>query len=320
MKKQQALIGTSGTNCLTGYASKTKKYKLYSHELTQEQFKLIEKYLPIVKLTRPLKYAKIDFINAMFYVLKTGCQWRELPEKYPPFKSVHRYFRILCMKFVWNKIVKHINMEYVKPKHYGQKNNSGVKIKTSKCKISCPDAMLIIDSKSIRTSNYYNGSFKGRDGNKKIKGIKLCPVIDRARRLWSLQMYSANTDECKCFKIGLERAIVPKIKPNAKIVIADRYFDSQPFKEYTKRILNLDTYTLKRIPKRKFELPEDKIRTKYLEKKMQELVNPHRYLIEQFFAHLEQARRLVQVYERKTSSYLGFVNLRVIQMMIRRMG
>lgn len=278
-----------------------KRSRVCSTDLSVEQFKMIEKYLPKTRVTRPKIYSNIDKFNAMLYVLHTGCQWRELPERYPPFRIVHKFFRKLCVNYTLEKIVKSLNT---------------CKVFKKRNKVSYPDAVLLIDSKSVRVSEYYNGINKGYDGHKKIKGLKLCPVIDRARRLWSLQAFPANTPETECFKIGLERSLMPSIKPYAKYVIGDRYFDNSKFKYYTKKVLNLDTLTLKRFRIRK---KDKEVRKDFLDLKLKRLIADNRYIIEQFFSHLEKARRLVIVYERKTSSYIGFVNLRVIQLMIKRL-
>lgn len=42
---------------------------------------------------RPLKYSKRQMVNAIFYVAKTGCQWRFLPKDYPPWRRVYNNFR-----------------------------------------------------------------------------------------------------------------------------------------------------------------------------------------------------------------------------------
>lgn len=279
-------------------------YKSHPITLSQNQYNFIYNLLPKVKRTRPIIHCRKLIIEALFYVLKTGCQWRLLPNNFPPFRIVHRFFRKLCVLGTWDKITKVLcfgDLFY--------KQNS----------LSFPDALIIIDSKSIRTSCYYNGSNRGYDGHKKIDGIKLCPVIDKAARLWSIQMFSANTNECKAFQVGLERAIVPKLTPTPIVGIGDRFFDSQPFKDHCLSVLNLYFVTLAKGKSCKGETQEEADAKKFEQKKISDMISPIRYIIEQTFAHLEQSRRLVMVYERKSSSYLGMVNLRFIQMWLNRL-
>jgi transposase len=70
----------------------------YPSDLTLEQFTLIELMLPSKKATRPRKHSHYDLFNAILYVLITGCQWRQLPNDLPNWKTVHHYF------LTWSKL------------------------------------------------------------------------------------------------------------------------------------------------------------------------------------------------------------------------
>ena len=68
----------------------------YATDLTDEQWTKIEPLLPRGKPQgRPAKYPKRELLNAMLYLLRTGCSWRMLPHDLPPFRSVHWYFSLL---------------------------------------------------------------------------------------------------------------------------------------------------------------------------------------------------------------------------------
>jgi hypothetical protein len=188
----------------------------------------------------------------------------------------------------------------------------------SRNQLKAPDLMLIVDSKSIRSSEYLSKHYKGYDGNKHIKGIKLCPVLDRLRRCWRITTTPANQSEHRGVTKALEQTLNSKIRPYSKLVIGDRYFDSIPLQTQLKIHYNLDLIALQKRPKRKFHTPEDEILRLQREENKKRLVNPYRYIVEQFFAHIEKARRLVMVYERRINSYTGFVKLRVIQLLLKR--
>lgn len=53
---------------------------------------------------RPLKHAPRELINAIFYVLQTGCSWRALPHDLPPWQTVYTYFRKLQRDGVWERM------------------------------------------------------------------------------------------------------------------------------------------------------------------------------------------------------------------------
>jgi len=53
---------------------------------------------------RPPKYEQRRVVDALLYVVKTGCQWRQLPSDYPPWKTVHEHFRAWRDSGVWERI------------------------------------------------------------------------------------------------------------------------------------------------------------------------------------------------------------------------
>ena len=71
----------------------------YPSDVTREQF---EKIRPILesarKKTKPRKLDLYDVFCGVTYMLKSGCQWRMLPESYPKWRSCHHYFSIWSEK------------------------------------------------------------------------------------------------------------------------------------------------------------------------------------------------------------------------------
>ena len=55
---------------------------------------------------RPRKHELRRIVDAMLYVVKTGCQWRQLPSNFPPWKTVHEHFRAWRDSGVWERIGK----------------------------------------------------------------------------------------------------------------------------------------------------------------------------------------------------------------------
>src|SRR5271156_3987851 len=61
---------------------------LYASDVTDEEWALIEALLPPPrKLGRPRTTEMREVVNAMLYMLTTGCQWRLLPKEFPPFST-----------------------------------------------------------------------------------------------------------------------------------------------------------------------------------------------------------------------------------------
>jgi len=55
---------------------------------------------------RPRKYELRRVVDAMLYVVKTGCQWRQMPANFPPWQSVHQQFRAWRDSGVWERVGK----------------------------------------------------------------------------------------------------------------------------------------------------------------------------------------------------------------------
>lgn len=69
--------------------------KRYPTDLTDSEWGLIEELFKVSysKGGRFPKHSKREIINAIFYILRTGCQWRYLPNDFPPWKTVYTYLR-----------------------------------------------------------------------------------------------------------------------------------------------------------------------------------------------------------------------------------
>ena len=64
----------------------------YPSDVTDEQWALIEPHIPVYPGGRPRKTDVRDVLDAVLYILRTGCQWRYLPKDFPPKSTVWRYF------------------------------------------------------------------------------------------------------------------------------------------------------------------------------------------------------------------------------------
>ncbi len=66
--------------------------RAYPSDITDAQWALFEPHIPVYPGGRPRKTNLRDVVNAIFYILRTGCQWRYLPKDFPPKSTVWRYF------------------------------------------------------------------------------------------------------------------------------------------------------------------------------------------------------------------------------------
>lgn len=109
----------------------------YSTDLTDEQWAILAPLFPPVppeKGGRPRKHSLREIVNAIFYIEKTGCQWRMLPKDFPHWGLVWQYFRRWRDDGTWEQIRLHLNKK--------------VRVKADKGPLP---TVLIADSQSVKT-------------------------------------------------------------------------------------------------------------------------------------------------------------------------
>lgn len=79
--------------------------KIYPSDLMNEQWQLIEPLLPAAKPGgRPRTTDLRQVVNGVLYLVRTGCSWRMLPHDFPPWPTVHDYYRRFRRDGTWQKI------------------------------------------------------------------------------------------------------------------------------------------------------------------------------------------------------------------------
>lgn len=81
------------------------KRRAYPSDLSDEEWQRIEPLVPVhTGIGRPVKWSRRELVNAMLYVLRTGCQWRLLPHDFPPYGTVFYHFRQWRRLGLWEGI------------------------------------------------------------------------------------------------------------------------------------------------------------------------------------------------------------------------
>lgn len=79
--------------------------KAYPTDLSDQEWDIIEPYVPQPKAGgRPAEHSRREIINAIAYVLRSGCAWRLLPHDLPPWSTVYDYFRQWRLDGTWERI------------------------------------------------------------------------------------------------------------------------------------------------------------------------------------------------------------------------
>jgi len=138
--------------------------KAYPDDLDDKEWALLEPILEKIKKVkgRPLIYSRREILNAMFYLLRTGCSWRHLPHDFPPWKSVYGQF----LRWKQQGVIEEIH-------HILRRD-----LRTLIGRNPEPSA-AIIDSQSVKTTE--KGALKGMTVERKLrvgKGIYLLTLKD----------------------------------------------------------------------------------------------------------------------------------------------
>ncbi len=79
--------------------------KPYSTDLSDAEWACLQGHLPVPENEgRPRLHSLREILDAIFYVVRSGCPWRLLPHDFPPWKTVYHYFRFWRLDGTWEKM------------------------------------------------------------------------------------------------------------------------------------------------------------------------------------------------------------------------
>lgn len=99
---------------------------------------------------REYKYSKRELMNAVLYLVDSGCKWRQLPHDFPPYSTVHSFYRRARLSGLWDRILEYL-----------------VKLTRQNAGRNENPTYALIDSQSVKTA--YASDQTGFDGGKKLK-------------------------------------------------------------------------------------------------------------------------------------------------------
>ncbi len=223
--------------------------------------------------------------EAICYITKTGCQWRLLPEDYPPWQTVYWYFT----KWTMDGTIEIAHQEVRKALRRKLDKNE-------------EESVGIIDSCSVRM-NATSGLDRGIDGNKKIKGLKRHMLVDSLGLVIDVVIHAANIHDSKGAVEVFEKLEERKYDhPRLKVIFADAGYRGN----------------LKKWLQKKLEMKLDII--KRTDKSTKWEIQPKRWIIERTFAWLLNFRRLVINYERTPEAAMSYIYLAMMCLMVKNIN
>jgi len=255
----------------------------YASDLTDREWQLVARLLPRPqRVGRPREVDLRVVLNAMLYILATGCQWRALPKEFPPFTTVQYYFYNWRDTQLWRRI----NRALVE------------RARRAVARRPSPSAG-VIDSQTVKTTE--SGGPRGFDPAKRMKGRKRHLVTDTEGSLLVVQVHPADIQD--------NHGAVPLLKAARRAfarlrhIFADRVYRGP---KLLNAISDVGRWTIEVVT-----------RTQNVGSFKAE---PRRWVIERTFAWFGRNRRLAKDFEKTIASAEAWIMMASVKLLSRRLA
>jgi putative transposase len=218
-------------------------------------------------------------VDAILYLLRTGCQWRLLPPCFPPWGTVYHYFRTWARAGVWALLHRSLY----------------ARARAAAGRAPCP-APVIMDGQSVKTTE--RGGVRGFDGHKRVRGRKRHVLVDTLGLPMANRVETANTSDRRAGE-RLLLGLGP-LWPGIRTVLADAGHESRRLARLLRRHAGWELRITKRR-QRAFE------------------VAGLTWIVERTFAWLGRNRRLSKDYEYRVQTSETMIDLAAIRLMLNRL-
>lgn len=242
--------------------------------LTDDQWQDIKQFL---NWQRKRRHDLREILNAILWITRTGCQWRNLESSFPPWESVYYYFVKWGNDGTWELMSQSLNM-----------------VERIQHERDPSPSLVFVDSQSVKLSPMIIEE-RGVDGNKNINGRKRQILVDVIGRIWNVCVHAAHKHDSPQ-GVELLDEIIENL-PRLNKIMTDKSYRGT----FAQAVEKLGLI---------FEVPQRKDGTKGF------VVEAKRWVVERTFAWLNFFRRVVIDYERTIQSAQSFLFLANISMVI----
>ena len=257
------------------------RQRVYPSDLTDEQWEVIEPMLPLIKEPGRIPVHPFrEIVDAILYLDRSGCSWRQLPVDFPPWQTVYGWFKRWKARGVTDRIMEELREQ----------------IRIAEGRDPQPTAG-VIDSQSVKGADTVGHDSRGYDAGKKVNGRKRFIITDTLGLLVGVTVLAASwqdRDGAKTALLGVYLATP------IRHVFADQGFAGR-LVDWAWRILAMVIEIVhKPAGQRGFE------------------VHPKRWVVERTLAWLTAHRRLARDYERDPEVSEEMIRWAAISQMLRR--
>jgi putative transposase len=257
----------------------------YPSNLTDAEWEYVRRYLtPLPRRGRPRTHSLRCILDAIFYVVRTGCAWRYLPSNFPPWQTVFYHYRRFRLRGVWHLLYAAL--------HRAERERVG----------RHPDpSAAIMDSQSVKTVEE-SAHICGYDAHKCVKGRKRHLLVDTLGLPIACYVTPADMSDPKGARrlLGGLAFFVPRLKK----IWADAAYRGKELADWCYQQGNgWDLEVVERAPgTRGFT------------------IQPRRWVVERSFAWLIRYRRLAKDYERQVQTSETLIEVAATRLVLRRLA